>query len=134
LTAQLTLRVLLDAGVPVQVGRVFEDYKHFVIYHKDVLPERTPDEAVCAAAMANSAILVAIDGDMKQIARRFGVTPRGERFNRLNIIRLACNEVLASKRLEQAMSLIEHEWHVSDEKMARRLWVDVGAHHIRSNR
>jgi hypothetical protein len=32
------------------------------------------------------------------------------------------------------MTLIEHEWDVSEEKVARRLWVDVGPHHIRTNR
>jgi hypothetical protein len=38
--------------------------------------------------------------------------------------------MLAAKRLEQAMSLIEHEWQFSSEKASRRLWVEIGAHHL----
>jgi predicted nuclease of predicted toxin-antitoxin system len=65
------------------------------------LPEGEPDTVVCATALANDAILVAIDGDMKQLARRFGQSVKSERFKRLSVIRLCCNEVLA-KRLGQA--------------------------------
>lgn len=128
------IRVFLDAGVPDSVGRVFSEFGHIVIYHRDALPEKTPDEAVCATALANDAILVAIDGDMKQLAKRYGVTPKGNRFDSLNIIRLACNEVLASKRLKQSMTLILHEWQFCLEKPARRLWVDVMPHQIRTHR
>ncbi|MER8712858.1 DUF5615 family PIN-like protein [Mesorhizobium sp. M0228] len=128
------IRVFLDAGVPDSVGGVFAKHGCKVIYHRNALPERTPDEAVCAAALENKAILVAIDGDMKQIAKRYGVTPKGDRFDTLSVIRLCCNEVLAAKRLEQAMSLIQHEWGFSEQKPTRRMWVDVGPHHMRSNR
>jgi hypothetical protein len=83
---------------------------------------------------ANMRVLVAIDGDMKQLAKRFGISSGSERFKRLSILRLCCNEVLAAKRLQQAMTLIEHEWNISKEKAARRLWVDIGPHFLRSNR
>ena len=84
--------------------------------------------------MANDAILVAIDNDMKGLAQKYGLTPRGDRFDRLNLIRLCCGEVLASKRLAQAMSFVEHEWAFNEEKTARRMWVDIGQHYLRSNR
>ncbi len=71
---------------------------------------------------------------MKQFSQKYGTTPRGDRFARLNIIRLCCNETLAAKRLEHAMSFVEHEWAVSQEKAARRMWVDIAAHYLRSNR
>jgi hypothetical protein len=71
---------------------------------------------------------------MNQMARRYGVTPKGDRFATLNVIRLCCNEVLASKRLAQAMTLIENEWSFAEGKTARRLWIDVAAHFIRTNR
>lgn len=132
--AHAKLKVLLDAGVPDSVGRAFSDCGHIVIYHRNVLPDKTADKAVCATALANDVILVAIDADMKQMAKRYGVTPKGHRFDALSVIRLCCNEVLAAKRVRQAMSLIEHEWAFSKQKPTRRLWVDVGAHHIRSNR
>ncbi|RUW72010.1 MULTISPECIES: DUF5615 family PIN-like protein [unclassified Mesorhizobium] len=127
-------RVLLDAGVPDSVGKVFARYGHMVIYHRDVLPEQTVDEVVCATALANDAILVAIDGDMKQMAKQYGVTPQGDRFNNLHIIRLCCNEVLASKRLEHSLTLIDHEWTFAAAKVARRMWVDVCPHQLRTHR
>lgn len=132
--AEIKLRVLLDAGVPDSVGLVLEERGHVVIYHRDVLPEKTPDSVVAATALANHAILVAIDRDMKQMSQRYGMTARGDRFARLSLIRLCCDEVLASKRLKHAMSFVEHEWAVSKEKTARRMWVEIGAHFLRSNR
>ena len=116
------------------VGAVFEKNDHHVIYYRDVLPEKIADQVVCATALARDAILVGTDRDMKEFPRRFGVAPNSDRFKRLSIVRVCCNETLASKRVEQEMTLIEHEWIVSEEKVARRLWVDVGAHHIRTNR
>jgi len=128
------LRAFLDAGVPDSVGHVFKDNGHYVMFHRDALPDKTADPVVCATALANEAILVAIDSDMKQFPRKFGISRSGDRFARLSIIRICCNEVLAPKRIGQAMSFIEHEWNVSEEKVARRLWVEIGPHHLRSNR
>jgi hypothetical protein len=75
---------------------------------------------------------------MKQFPRRFGISRTGssgdDRFARLSIIRLCCLETLAAKRLDQAMTFVEHEWVVSEDKVARRLWVEIGPHHLRSNR
>jgi predicted nuclease of predicted toxin-antitoxin system len=128
------LRTFLDAGVPDSVASVFRKHGHTAILHREALPEKSTDAVVCATALANDAILVAIDGDMKTFAKRFGISQGSTRFARLSIIRLCCNEVLASKRLEHAMSFIEHEWSVSEEKAARRLWVEIGPHFLRSNR
>lgn len=128
------LRTFLDAGVPDSIAEVFRKHGHLAILHREALPEKSTDAVVCATALANDAILVAIDGDMKTFAKRFGISHGSDRFARLNIIRLCCNEVLAAKRLGQAMSFIEHEWAISEEKSARRLWVEIGPHFIRSNR
>jgi hypothetical protein len=119
---------------PIPLVPVFTRNGHEVLYHRDFLPEKTVDKHVCAQSLQLEAILVGIDRDMKQFPTRFGVSPNSDRFRGLSIIRLCCNETLASKRLEQAMTLIEHEWGVSTEKVGRRLWVDVGPHHIRTNR
>src|SRR5215469_4107319 len=120
-------RVLLDAGVPDSVGKVLAERGHEVVYHRQVLPERTLDQVVAATALANNAILVAIDHDMREMSQRYGVTPRGDRFARLSIIRLLCNEVLASKRVSHVLTLIEHEWAISQEMTARRMWIDLAA-------
>lgn len=130
---KLHLRTLLDAGVPDSVGHVFSSHGHIVIHYRDVLIDGAKDEVVCATALENSAILVAVDGDMKRLPKRYGA-PQAERFNGLSIIRLCCNETLASKRLDQAMSLIEHEWQYREAKAARRLWVEIGPHSIRTHR
>jgi predicted nuclease of predicted toxin-antitoxin system len=121
-------------GVPDSVAVVFRNHGHEAILHRDALPERTSDLVVCATALANQAILVAIDADMKTFAKRFGISHGSERFARLNLIRICCNEVLAAKRLEQAMSFIINEWAVSNGKVARRLWVEIGPHSLKTNR
>jgi predicted nuclease of predicted toxin-antitoxin system len=128
------LRTFLDAGVPDSVGRKLEEFGHVVILHRKVLPDETPDDAVCATAMESHAILVAIDSDMKQLAKRYGVTPKSNRFDKLYIIRLCCNEVQAANRLEQALPLIEMEWKFAGGKSARRMWIDIGSHSITTHR
>lgn len=133
-TRATRLRTLLDAGVPDSVGGVLREFGHMVILHREVLGEKSPDDVVCAAAIHNRAILVAIDRDMTQMAKRYGVTPRGRRFDTLNLIRLCCRESQTAVRLRQGMSLIEHEWNYADAKRARRLWVDVGDHFLRTHR
>jgi hypothetical protein len=128
------LRVFLDAGVPDSVGVVFSKNEHDVFYYRDYLPEKVADKHVCAQALTLGATLVGIDRDLKQFPTRFGVSQNSDRFKKLSIIRLCCNETLANKRLQQAMTLIEHEWAVSGEGAVHRLWVDVGPHHMRTNR
>ena len=127
-------QVFLDAGVPDSVGMAFQSRGHAVILHRDVLPEGTPDTQVALSALASAAILVALDRDMRQLAQRYGISQGTDRLARLSLIRLGCNEALAAKRVELAMSLIEHEWAISQEKAARRMWIDIGPHYLRSNR
>jgi predicted nuclease of predicted toxin-antitoxin system len=134
LSAANSFRVLLDPSAPDSIGGVFQKHGHHVILHRSILPERTPDQIVCAAALQNEAILVAVDGDMKRLVRRYGAASKIERFARLNLILLACNPVLAPQRLEQAMSLIDHEWRFTIEKASRRLWVDIEPHAVRTHR
>lgn len=134
MTADHPFRVLLDAGVPDSVGHVFAARGHTVIYYREVLSEREPDEVVCATALTNSAILIAIDGDMKRLAKRYGKQQKSARFDRLSLIKIGCNPVLAAKRVDQAMSLIEHEWAFSEAKAARRPWVEIGPHQLTTHR
>jgi hypothetical protein len=110
------------------VGNIFRNHGHAVILHREALPEKSTDAVVCATALA---ILVAIDGDMKTFAKRFGISQGSTRFARLNIVRLCCNEVMSAKRLEQAMSFVEHEWAISEKKKASRLWVEIGPHSVK---
>ena len=82
--------------------------------------------------LGDDRILVAHDGDMKGLAKRHGVT--NGRFKSLSLLKLSCSEPRAVDRLRQAMSLIEHEWQVSQQKRARRLYVEIGTEVIRTFR
>jgi hypothetical protein len=33
-----------------------------------------------------------------------------------------------------AMSFVEHEWKISDAKAARRLYIEIGKHFLKTNR
>jgi predicted nuclease of predicted toxin-antitoxin system len=126
------LFVLLDEGVPAEVGKVFSRHGHGVIPFEDVLTPGSADELVCAAAEANNALLVAYDNDMKQYVRRRGKGP--DRFKRLHLLKFNCPEPMAAKRLEEAMSMVGHEWAVSHQKIARRVYVEINTHDIRTFR
>jgi predicted nuclease of predicted toxin-antitoxin system len=112
----------------------FASRGHTVIHHKDVLESGAKDEEVVVAAILNNAALVAVDLDMKRLVRRFGSPNHSERYKRLHLIFVSCNDVLAAKRLDHCMTFIEHEWQIAREKTARRLWVDIGPHRITSYR
>lgn len=68
------------------MGRAFEAKGVAVIYYRDALPEKVSDDVVCAAAMGNDAVLVAIDADMKRKARPYGIKAKGGRFDDLSLI------------------------------------------------
>ena len=133
-TEPIRLRMLLDAGVPDSMGNVLAESGHEVIFYRDVLPERTPDLVVARTALENGAVLVAIDNDMRNIAKKYGVAAQKGRFAQLSLIHICCDEVMASKRLKQAISFIELEWAISTEHAARRMWVDIGPHFLKTNR
>lgn len=128
------LVVLLDEGTPVLSASPFLDRGHQVIYHGDVLDSGAKDEIVASTAILNNAALIAVDLDMKRLARRFGSPDNGARFRKLDLIFIGCDPVMAAKRLAHAMSFIENEWSVRCEKAARRLWVSIDNHRLTSYR
>jgi predicted nuclease of predicted toxin-antitoxin system len=119
----LRLRFLLDEGVPDSVGKFLAQLGHDVIHLRDSLAPGSPDTVVCRAAEANDAILVACDGDMKQLVKRYGIGNR--RFRKLSLIKLTCAAPRAVDRLRQAISFIEHEWGFAQDKGGRRLFVEI---------
>ena len=126
------LIVLLDEGVPAEVGEIFRLHGHSVIPFEDVLTLGVADELVCAAAQANNALLVAYDNDMKQYVRRQGKGP--DRFKNLHLLKFNCPEPMAGKRLEEAMSMVVNEWIIAHQKEARRVYVEISTHDIRTFR
>lgn len=126
------LRAALDEGVPNAVGRAFAKAGHKVLYLNRILARGTTDQLVSAFAQLNDAILVATDNDMRQIARGHGVG--NSRYRTLSLVKLSCSEVDAATRVVAAMSLIEHEWHVSATAAQRRIFIDIGPTVIRTYR
>ena len=74
--------------------------------------------------------MVALDGDMRQLARQQGIGKL--RFRRLSLIKLSCRETKAVERVKSAMSLIEHEWGISSRKRNRRIFIEVSDTVIRT--
>lgn len=131
-SARPKLRFLLDEGAPRSVGRYLESRGHEIIFFDAALMPGSPDVLVAKTAEANDAILIALDGDMKTLAKRAGIS--GGRFKRLSLLKLSCREPTAAKRVEHAISLIENEWIISDAKAARRLFVEIGDSFIKTFR
>lgn len=109
--------------MPRSVGRFLEASGHNVIYLEQAVDRGSSDQIVVAAAQANDSILVALDGDMREIARRNGVS--NSRYKNLSLVKLSCNETQAANRLKQFLPLIESEWLLAEEKLARKLFVDI---------
>lgn len=114
------------------MGRLLTSCNHEVIYLEDAIEKGSEDLLVCAVAQANEAILVAVDGDMRQIARRHKVSK--SRYRSLNLLKISCSEPQAANRVEQALSLIEHEWEFSEGKTGRRLFFEVSNSFLKTNR
>ena len=127
------MKLLLDEGVPVSVGSVFENAGHEVIlFDNSGLTKGTPDPVVCAAAESQDAVLVAADADMKKLARGHGITKA--RFKSLGLIRFECRKPDCAARIDAALSLIEHEWEKVTGGHCDRLFVVIGEATIRTHR
>jgi predicted nuclease of predicted toxin-antitoxin system len=117
------LRLFLDEGVPDSVGHAFMTAGHQVAFLNKTLARGASDPLVCVIADINDAILVALDGDMKRLAQGYGVG--GRKFLKLGLIKLSCFEPDAAERVQEAMSLIEHEWSVTAGRPGRRIFVEI---------
>jgi predicted nuclease of predicted toxin-antitoxin system len=127
-----TLRLFLDEGVPDSVGHAFLEAGHEVHFLNRTLARGSSDQLVCRIADINQAVLVAIDGDMRRIAQGHGVG--SGRYLRLGLVKISCHEPDAAGRVRTAMSLLEHEWTVTDGNEGRRIFVEIGNQVIRSHR
>jgi predicted nuclease of predicted toxin-antitoxin system len=127
-----TLKLLLDEGVPDSVGRIFQEFGHHVTYLNRSPARGEKDHFVCRLADLNESILVALDGDMKRIARDHGVG--AGRYLKLGLIKLSCKEPRAAERVKSAMSLIEHEWMHGESNPHRKIFVEIGDLVIRTYR
>jgi predicted nuclease of predicted toxin-antitoxin system len=127
------MRLFIDHCVPESVAKLLEQRGYEVIRLREKTAPDSPDALVAAVAEANDAVLVTMDGDFKAIASRSGIGQR--RFRRLSLLRFErCRESQAAKRLETALSLIEHEWSAGNAARDRRMFVVITSDTIRTYR
>jgi predicted nuclease of predicted toxin-antitoxin system len=126
------IRFLLDEGVPHSVGRVLQEAGYEVIFFEKILVKGSPDVLVQETSMLNEAVLVALDGDMSQAAKGWGVG--SNRFKRLNLLKLSCRESQAAERVKETLPLIELEWNLESKTSERRLFVEIGKMYVKTHR
>jgi predicted nuclease of predicted toxin-antitoxin system len=131
--ADEAMRFFIDQNVPDSVARLLASKNYEVVPLRTRIPTDSPDTLVAAVAEANNAILVTFDADFKALASKIGIGRR--RFASLSLIRFEkCRESGAAKRMEAALSLIEHEWAIGKERRDRRLFVVITGQTIRTHR
>lgn len=127
------MRFFVDHCVPESVSNMLEAKGYEVIRLREKTATDSPDALVAAVAEANNAVLITMDGDFRAIAARAGIGQR--RFRRLSLIRFEqCRESQAAGRLEQALTLIEHEWAYGNGARDRRMFVVIKSETIRTHR
>jgi len=127
------MRFFIDQNVPDSVGRFLAGRGHEVVFLRERIPTASPDALVAAVAEANSAILITFDSDFRALASRIGIGRR--RFATLSLVRFEkCRESQAARRIEAALSLIEHEWAIGRGAGDRRMFVVITGQTIRTHR
>lgn len=127
------MRFFIDQNVPDSVGRFLSERGYEVVFLRQRIPNDSPDALVAAVAEANDAILVTFDPDFKALTNRIGIGRR--RFTKLSLIRFEkCRESQAARRIEAALSLIEHEWARGYGEGDRRMFVVITSQTIRTHR
>ena len=129
---RLRIRFFIDNCVPDSVAGVLRNAGHEVILLRDSIAPDAPDSFVAAVAELHGAVLVSYDKDFRSLAPRIGVGQR--RFRTLSRIGFKCSEPQAARRLESALSLIEHEWTLAQSVPDKRIMIEIGPTYIRTIR
>lgn len=126
------MHFLLDENVPRSVADTLRGLGHDVTLVTDILIPGTTDPVVATTAESLGAVLISADRGFRLIGPRLQIG-RG-RFRKLSRIALRCNEPQAAQRIEKAMDLIESEYEIAQESHDMRLIIEIGNHHIRTER
>lgn len=129
---RLRIRFFVDNCVSVSVASVLRSAGHEVILLRDSIAPDSPDRLVAAVAELHGAVLVSYDKDFRSLAPRIGVGQR--RFRKLSRIGFRCSEPQAARRVEFALSLIEHEWSLAETAADKRMLIEIGPTYIRTIR
>jgi hypothetical protein len=127
------MKFFADHCVSESVCRVLEERGHTVVRLRDELLTDSPDPVVAKFAEEIEAILVSHDRDFKKIAPRIPAQARS-RFKRLSRVHLQCDYPGAEKRVAAAMSLLEFEWAISQERPDRRIHIVIQKNGIKTYR
>ena len=117
------MRFFLDHGVPKSVADALVAAKHDVIVLKDAIATDSEDPIVALTAAENNVVLLSFDRDFRAIAGRLGVSHR--RLRKLSRIQMRCREPEGTKRLAEAMDLIEHEWALAQQRPDKRIFIEI---------
>lgn len=112
------IRFFTDNNVPDSVGDYLISAGHDVTRLREVMLTDTSDPVIAVACSRSGHVLVTHDNDFRGIhaAKRLGIT-RKQYQTKLHRIQMRCEEPRSAKRMQAAMSLIEHEWSlVTDSK------------------
>lgn len=97
------------------------------------MPVDSPDPVVATVGDMEGAILVSCDRDFDAIAPRILKGMRS-RFRRLSRISIRCAEYHASRRVEEAMELVELEYRTARSRPDKRIFIEIQATGIKTNR
>lgn len=113
--------------------KLLEERGHEVIRARDKVPEGTADPIVAKVAQDLEAILLTDDADFKVIVAR---RPDGQkrRFHKLSRVHLACDHSKVVHRLAAAVSLIEFEYEIAQQRADKRMILDLKPTLIRTHR
>ena len=75
-------------GVPDLVAGPLRAAGHEVVLHRELLSDGAPDDLVCRTAIIEAAVLVAIDRDMRRLAKPYGSPTGSGLFETLHLVSL----------------------------------------------
>jgi predicted nuclease of predicted toxin-antitoxin system len=126
------LKFFIDQCVPDSVGRMLKETGYAVELLREKLATDSPDQLVAIYSELSGAVLISLDRDFPSLAPRVGIGQ--QRFRRLSRIGIRCDEPMAARRIESALSLIEHEWDRAQQSSDKRMIIEVGPTYIRTIR
>lgn len=123
------MKFFLDEGVPRQLGQELRAAGFDVIEFREAALPGAADNLVADIAIANDAILVAIDRDMKEIAKARGIS--NKRYKNLSLLAFRCREPEAIRRLPVVIPFIKLQLDQTSGRPGRRLFIEVFAHSVK---
>ena len=124
---------ILDENVPKDVADMLLGHGHTAVFIRDYVPPGSPDPLVATVAEHLNAVLISFDGDFQHIAPR---VPHGQRarFKSLSRIWMRCFEPDGADRLKEALSLVDTEFTLAQQKADKRMLIWVGSSYLRTDR